>query len=60
MTAPKHNAKTKRKKHAWVPPKGCIEWPWCKECGIIQNDRNKDAETCRGPVRIELRDENES
>lgn len=43
-------------KHQW--------WVWhgltcCERCGTVQNDKNRDADTCKGVVKVGLRADHE-
>jgi hypothetical protein len=51
-----------REKHDWFKPSEngyphLGPWESCRKCGVVKNDRNKDALRCRGVVRISLRKE---
>lgn len=45
-------------KHTWVPAREVgmeRNWTVCKLCGIVKNNKNGDADNCKGHVRITTR-----
>jgi hypothetical protein len=46
--------------HVWINPRdlgymNLGDYESCRDCGVVKNERNVDARTCRGIVQVTLR-----